>query len=139
MPCKLYSIPDAIELLNSERGKLDLDDNNVDYWGMLKVLNIDMCILMVNRDNPDEDAGWDALKKNFKRIWQKAGSEGDKLAEMEHIKILIYALIKVYKAREVGLLPHKKTATIEDLNFHLDTLKSALANLKHSKPKNTKK
>jgi len=139
LPSKLYAIPEALELLVKERNSLEGKGNNEDYWTMLSVLNMDMCKLMLDRNNPNEDEGWKELKQGFQRIWQKAGSEGKKMAEMEHVKILIYALTKVYKASDVGLLPHKAKATIEDLNLHLDTLMAALANLKRPSSTNSKK
>ncbi len=141
LPCKLYLNPDAIKILKNERDKIkpELNTHNQDYWTMLSVLNIEMCLLMVDRDNPLEEEGWVALEKNFNRIWEKAGSEGKKLAELEHLKILIYALIKVYKASDIGLLPHKNKATLEDLALHIKTLKDALANLSKRIKKGSKK
>lgn len=112
-------------------GESNTNQTNMDYWTMLSGLNIDMSLLIVKHNNQKEDEEWLELEKEFKVIWGKAGSEGKKLAELEHLKILIHALSKVYDESIRGLLPHKSKATLEDLAAHIAALRAALTKLRN--------
>jgi len=125
---KLYSGPEAKKLLMEERENIKpiTNESKVDYWDMLKGLNIDMCLLMVDRNNDNEDKDWVQLQKDFNIIWKKAGSQGKKLAELEHLKIIIYTLSKLHPKPEVVIPPHKTIATAKDLSDHIEKLRESL-------------
>ncbi len=136
---KLYANAKAQQDLKKEKEEWESkkDEAKMEYWTMLSGLNIDMCLLMVNHQNQKEDEEWMKLENDFKKIWALAGSEGNKLAELEHLQILIYALSKVYDEKLIKLLPPRSQATIEDLSAHIAALREALTNLRTSLRKTT--
>ena len=97
---------------------------------MLAFLNIDLCLLMINEDKTTENKLWKSIIKNYDMIWKKAGSEGKKLAELEHLKFLIYSLKKVINEDHNTFLAYKEKASSEDLKIHVQELRTALSTLK---------
>ena len=71
--------------------------------------------------------------KNFDEIWLKAGSEGKKLSELEHLKFLIYALRKAINENTNTFLGYKDITTSEDLGNHIKELRAALSELRIKK------
>jgi len=130
--CTIYTQEEAIAILNKTKESLEehLGKDTLGYWDMLAFLNIDLCLLMVNSDKKAELKRWGDIGKDFNMIWKKAGSEGKKHSELEHLKFLIYATQKAIKEKGDKNLPYKAKASSEDLEEHLDMLKEILLKLK---------
>ncbi|MEM7187880.1 MAG: tetratricopeptide repeat-containing protein, partial [Bacteroidota bacterium] len=129
---EIYDKNTAIRKLGRELNKLDeqkSDDNlnHMDYWNMQKILNIQLCLGVV-KNNKNSNAHWRDVVKEARRLWGKAGSPGNKLAELEHLKFLIFGLKTAVRSSGEPYLPYKDVMTLDDLNEHLDELKKALAN-----------
>lgn len=129
---KIFSLDDARNILDEKRKELEerLDLDNMDYWDMLAFLNIDFCLLMIIDDETTEHSRWEHITSSFDNIWLKAGSEGKKLSELEHLKFLIYALQKAANENKNTFLAYKDKVTAEDLDIHIKELKVALTTLK---------
>jgi len=132
---KIFSAEDAKNILNEQRKDLEenVDMDNMDYWDMLAFLNIDFCLLMIIEDETTEDSRWENIISNFDKIWLKAGSEGKKLSELEHLKFLIYALKKAINEKTNSFLGYKDIATSEDLGVHIKELRAVLTELRKMK------
>lgn len=128
----VYTRDDAIKILSEKKNRLEefVGKDSLDYWDMLAFLNIDLCLLMVNEDQKIENERWDAITQNFNMIWQKAGSEGKKHSELEHLKFLIFSLQKAVSEKDGKNLPYKEKASPEDLIDHMAALRAALNRLK---------
>ncbi len=129
---KVYSTEKASEVLTKKRENLEkrVDKDNLDYWNMLAFLNLDFCLLMINEKEEKENERWEKIINSFDEIWQKAGSEGKKLSELEHLKFLIYSLKKAINENTNTFLAYKDKATSEDLGVHIKELRAALTKLK---------
>jgi tetratricopeptide (TPR) repeat protein/pimeloyl-ACP methyl ester carboxylesterase len=90
---KLRTIFEAQQILDDQQNKLkeksEVEDLN--YWDLIAFLNIDLCLLLIIEDEKIETK-WNAVIQNFKKIWQKAGSEAKKAAELEHLDFLTQSL-----------------------------------------------
>ncbi len=134
MKWKLYTLAEAEEILNREKKEWEsrAGQSAMNYWKMLAGINIDMSLLMVRHNNLREDAEWQSLESSFKRVWNLAGSEGNKLLELEHLKILIYAL-SMAAGTSWNILPHRGEATLENLSVHISALRTALTTLRQAR------
>ena len=110
-----------------------MDKDNLGYWDMLAFLNLDFCLMMINENEKTENERWEDIINSFDKIWHKAGSEGKKLSELEHLKFLIYSLQKAINEKTNTFLAYKDKATSEDLGIHIKELRAALTKLKGMK------
>ncbi len=95
-----YSLPstDAVSLqLQNIKDSLKPDFENMDYWYLLQRVNIDLCRLVTDPVCNDEDAPWDDVLFSYRSTWAKAGSKGNKLAEIEHLEQLTDVLSQTKK------------------------------------------
>ena len=129
---KTFSAENANKVLTEKKKYLEenVDKDNLDYWDMLAFLNIDFCLLMINENEKTENARWEIIINKFEKIWLKAGSEGKKLSELEHLKFLIYSIKKAIDENTNSFLAYKDKATAKDLGIHIIELKAALTKLK---------
>lgn len=122
---KLRSFSEAKQTLTDLERKLDekskIDD--LDYWDMVASSNIDLCLLLLIEDE-EMEAKWDEVIQNFKTIWQKAGSEAKKAAEMEHLDFLTHALNAITGLSGDAYMPNR------DLETRINTLKTALSGVR---------
>ncbi|MEO5684686.1 MAG: CHAT domain-containing protein [Chitinophagaceae bacterium] len=91
---KVYSKTDAVKRLNELKENIVIANtvNNQNYWDMVAVINIDLCLLFLDEKTDDGVAGWDDIGTSFNKIWKKAGSESKRAAELEHVQFLTHAL-----------------------------------------------
>ncbi len=124
----VYSTAKAKDILIKEKNNLEekLSKDNVNYWDMVASLNIDVCLLLINYDGETEDQKWDTISESFNDLWDKAGSEGKKNTELEHLKFIIYALKIGVDENSDSFLAYKDKATSEDLGVHIKELRVAL-------------
>ncbi len=95
-----YSLPSVDEVslqLQNLKDSLKQDAANMDYWYLLQRVNIDLCRLVTDPVCNDEDAPWEDILFAYRSIWAKAGSKGNKLAEIEHLEQLTDALSQTKK------------------------------------------
>ncbi len=121
---KKYSIRSVSEaqqilesLQNGLREKVDAAD--LDYWDLIAMLNIDLCLLLLIEDEKIESK-WTEIGQNFNEIWRKAGSEAKKTAELEHLEFLTVSLNAI-----TGSIAPKPKAKM-DLQGWLNELRNSL-------------
>ncbi|MBL4663601.1 MAG: CHAT domain-containing protein, partial [Flavobacteriaceae bacterium] len=115
---KIYSTNQAIRNLNKELRRLNQlntseNYNHLDYWNMLEKLNISLCLLVIKGNKPN-DKDWGSLVTKFADLWDRAGSPGKKLAELEHFKFLIFGLKMAIRRTEYTFLPYQDIATLDE-------------------------
>jgi len=62
----------------------------MDYWVMIQVPNCMLCLLIVNSDTNEQV--WNDVLNAYHDVWSKAGAQGDKFAEIEHLQLMADAL-----------------------------------------------
>lgn len=132
---KLRSVAEAqqllLELQNKITEKAEIDD--LDYWSFIAFLNIDLCLLLIIEDEKIETK-WNEVIQNFKKIWQKAGSEAKKAAELEHLEFLTRSLNTI---AEIETEAYKPQADLEkrinDLRTALNSVRKELKSKKAEK------
>jgi tetratricopeptide (TPR) repeat protein len=87
---------DAKLTLDNLKEKISKGDGlqNLNYWDMVAAINIDLCMLLLGekQNQSKADERWDAISTSFNQIWLKAGSQGKRIAELEHLQFLHYTL-----------------------------------------------
>jgi len=130
----VYSTKKANDLLINEKNNLEekrLSKDYIDYWDMVASLNLDFCLLLINNNNQKtEDQKWESISEKFHEVWDKAGSEGKKNIELEHLKFLIYAMKTGVDEHADSFIAYKDKATSEDLALHIKDLRTALKKMK---------
>ena len=145
---KTYSvttIQEATKKLAALMDKINKADGsaNMDYWDMAAATNIELCMMMIN-GKMNNEMGWDKLEDDLEMLWKKAGSAGKKIAELEHLQFLIYAL-STTNLTATKLFDFKENALSIDSVNHLSAwvikLKKAFSHIAGKAPKkeNTKK
>ena len=130
---KIRTIAEAQQTLQEEQNKLNQksESEDLDYWDMIAFLNIDLCLLMIIEDEKIESK-WNEVIQNFNKIWQKAGSEAKKAAELEHLEFLTRSLNVVAGLNGDAYQPNS------DLETWIRELKTALSGVrKKMKSENT--
>ncbi len=97
---------------------------DLNYWDLIAFLNIDLCLLMILEDE-NTDSKWDEIIRNFKNIWDKAGSVAKQAAELEHFDFLTHSLNIVAGVASETYSPNK------DLDSRIGELKTALGNMRN--------
>ena len=87
----LLTFEEAISLLNKSKGTLNASQDAMDYWNMAALANIQLCLLIMASPGPEGNPAWDELKVMYQKLWNKAGSPGKKMAEVEHLELLLDA------------------------------------------------
>ena len=115
-------LEELVKNLKKNQGK-----DSLYYWDMVASTNIDLCLLLINDKKSAGKNEWDEIAGNYRKIWKKAGSPGKKIAELEHLQFLIYALAKAKSSHKISDLKHlnidsdyseeKLTAMIEQLRL----------------------
>lgn len=62
------------------------------YWDMVAFNNVDLCRLLINEKEEADDSKWERLSSQLNTLWKIAGSAGKKLAELEHLQFLVFAI-----------------------------------------------
>ncbi len=117
----------SIELENIKTSLMgEGEKDSLNYWDMVAFINIDLCLLLA-KNKITIKKQWDEISIDFKKIWEKAGSAGKKIAEMEHLQFLSHALLSV---KSTGKIEIKKIdvmdeQSVENFTAHLETLRLA--------------
>lgn len=122
---KLRSISEAQQILDEEQNRLKQksESEDLNYWDMIAFLNIDLCLLLIIEDEKIETK-WNEVIQNFKNIWQKAGSEAKKAAELEHLEFLTQSLNLEAGLASEGYKPNK------GLETRISELRTALSGVR---------
>jgi hypothetical protein len=78
---------DAVNLLNVLKNAMIAENNNSDFWHMMAIANVKLCLLVLTSSSNANH--WDETLESIKKVWKKAGSKGKRLAEIEHLDFLI--------------------------------------------------
>jgi CHAT domain-containing protein/pimeloyl-ACP methyl ester carboxylesterase len=87
----IRSNKDATHLLNTLKTKMLAEADNTDFWHITAIANVKLCLLIIG--NSKDPADWLDVLNTFKKVWQRAGSKGKRLSEMEHLDFLIDAMV----------------------------------------------
>lgn len=103
---KEYQLPAdehvAVSLLQTELNALEMktaEDDDIEYWDMVAEANIKLCLLMFGNSEIRQEA----VLEVYKRVWNQAGHQGNRAAEIEHLDFLedIYGLSENDKAKSL--------------------------------------
>ncbi|MGB7392972.1 MAG: CHAT domain-containing protein, partial [Pricia sp.] len=121
----------AKDLLEKHRTDLmnGKDTENLDYWNLASALNIDLCHLLMDYKNIRQ-AAWSELFDTFHILWQKAGSEGKKIAELEHLQFLIDSVNKV-AGNKTDFSPIGSSNSKDKLETYIEELRAAFSQLQN--------
>jgi hypothetical protein len=113
---EFYQLPSSLQNALTEVNKLKsslliMTPDKMDYRDMVAIATLELCQHILNpRTNPIN-----SVLDSYKKIWNKSGSQGKKVAEIEHFDFLIDASNPIPKAQKV-----KKS--IEYLKKQLQTI-----------------
>ncbi len=82
----------ALEELDTMLHSLDDVVEKMQYWDLVSKFNIKLCKLMLTSSTKDNTDGWKELLEDITKVWDKAGPKGKKVAEIEHLDLLLDAL-----------------------------------------------
>ncbi|MEO6188411.1 MAG: CHAT domain-containing protein, partial [Ginsengibacter sp.] len=103
---KLFSEEHALSELKKTRSVLSKNDDDMDYWNLLSISNIDLCRLIIDLACSTDEKLWDDALLSYRKVWSKAGSKGTRLSEVEHLELLSDGLAQS-KKRDVVRLKKK--------------------------------
>ena len=90
-----YEVPSKDETskqLNELKNNVFASGENMDFWKMMSVANILLCMLIVETSTAEKKKLWEDVLLSYRKVWNMAGSKGNKIAEIEHLDFLIDAL-----------------------------------------------
>ena len=114
----------------------ELEKDSLTYWDMVANINIELCLLLVSMDKKVDDKNWEEIIDNFKKIWEKAGSIGKKVAELEHLQFLIYSIStsgKQYQIDNLKGLNFENENNRESLEKLINLLRTVINSIKLSR------
>jgi len=117
-----YRIPVVKEVINLLKSMLDSISSSpieeLSYWDWAAVANIKLCLLMTGHKGPGFiTPRYEEILEDYKGTWEKAGSIGKKIGEIEHFDFLIDALAQSKKRNAVTI-----RAKIDNLRDELDKM-----------------
>lgn len=86
----IKSNKDAINMLAALKNNMMAETDNTDFRHIAAIANIKLCLLILDHSKGAPD--WTDVLNTFKKVWQRAGSKGKRLAETEHMDFLIDAM-----------------------------------------------
>jgi len=103
----VYDLPFSIEanhLLTDTLASLNTISNKMDYSNMAAKANLELCKGILNYSDVVVQDNWEEVLSNYRALWNIAGSKGKKIAEIEHLEILLDALILVEQGKADALI-----------------------------------
>jgi hypothetical protein len=89
---ELPSLESVNEQLNQMSDKMKTSEVcRMKYWDMASLANIKLCLTLINLSTKTK-TDWEEVLENYRQTWAKAGSKGKRLAELEHLELLIDGL-----------------------------------------------
>ena len=108
-----YNVPaikDAVKDLDTMQELLgSFSTDEVSYWDWASAANIKLCLLLLEyKSGGNGVPGYEEVFNLYKETWDKAGSRGKKLGEIDHFDFLTDAL-SLSKKRNAGVMKNKIT------------------------------
>ncbi|MEO6290637.1 MAG: CHAT domain-containing protein [Ginsengibacter sp.] len=100
---KAFSSAQSLDELEKLRSAFAKTNEDMDYWSLLAIANIQLCELIIAPSSATDEKAWDDVLVTYRKIWSKAGSKGNKLAEIEHLALLVDGLSQSKKRDVVKL------------------------------------
>ncbi len=93
----------AMQQLQNLRQQYKKTRSNIDFWDLASTANISLAVAIIAGIYQKPGDNWNMVMDAYKRVWERAGAKGHKLAEIEHLDILIDGLnlIKQPAAKKV--------------------------------------
>jgi hypothetical protein len=89
---ELPSLESVNDQLNEFSAKMKTSAGyRMKYWDMVCFANIRLCLTLVNLSSKTK-IDWEEVLETYRQTWAKAGSKGKRLAEIEHLELLIDGL-----------------------------------------------
>ena len=103
-----YIAPDMKEAAKDLESMLDSLANvlpdELTYWDLISTANIKLCLLMIEyKAGGSKLPSYDSIFNLYKDTWDKGGSRGKKIGEIEHLDFLIDALTLSKKKNAVAI------------------------------------
>lgn len=89
---RLLSLSDALKALKRVEEELPKDIETMNYWDMIKAINIKLCRYILNFSKFNSQKYLDNIIADISDLWKKAGSKGKRFAEIEHLEFVINVL-----------------------------------------------
>jgi CHAT domain-containing protein/pimeloyl-ACP methyl ester carboxylesterase len=117
-----YELPAAKEAAAELEERFDAiavhTTDELNYWDWASAANIRLCLLLLGHKSGRSDfPSYEEIFNLYKEAWDKAGSKGQKLGELDHLDFLVDAL-SLSQARAVGTMKKR----ITELKTQLDTM-----------------
>lgn len=106
-----YQLPlvnEALKDLRKVELELPADIEVMDYWDMIKAINIKLCRYILNFSKFHTQKYLDTIITDISELWKKAGSKGKRFAEIEHLEFMVDALTIQKNAMTDALGPNIK-------------------------------
>jgi len=87
----LKSVHDAINLLKKITDSIEDTGESMNFWDMLRLANLKLCAAIINPASPDNEKEWQEVFELYRKEWNKAGSKGKKISEIENLEFWIDA------------------------------------------------
>lgn len=103
-----YTAPDMKEAAKDLENMLDSLTNvltdELTYWDLISAANIRLCLLMLeHKAGSSKPPSYDSIFNLYKDTWDKGGSRGKKIGEIEHLDFLIDALTLSKKKNAIAI------------------------------------
>ncbi|MBC7851785.1 MAG: CHAT domain-containing protein, partial [Chitinophagaceae bacterium] len=92
----------SLERLRKEEDNLQPKGEIIDYWDLTRTANAKLA-LMIASPSAAQKKRKDDLFTTYKQLWEKAGSKGKRMAELEHLSILLDVISLSRKKEAVSL------------------------------------
>ncbi|MCY1718879.1 CHAT domain-containing protein [Prolixibacteraceae bacterium Z1-6] len=90
-----YQLPkfqEAHKLLVEMEHTVPKDTEEMNYWDMIKAINIMLCRYILNFSRYNSQKYLDIILDSISDLWKLAGSKGKRFAEIEHLELVIDGL-----------------------------------------------
>ena len=122
-----YTLPQAeevLKLLDHSTTAVDSNDDELDYNDMVSATHIELCRMLVGKVSDGEE-GWSNIMRTLQSIWEKAGSPGKKIAEIERWCFLAHALSGQRKDIGYEFIP-EENAGMETISLYVEMVRGVL-------------
>ncbi|MEJ7912798.1 MAG: CHAT domain-containing protein, partial [Chitinophagaceae bacterium] len=89
---KLPSLEEAVTRLQKFSYSLNVPPDQMDYWEMIELANLKLCMAIVDPAVKDDKKVLDEVLQAYRKVWKKGGTKGKKVAETEHFELLLDGL-----------------------------------------------
>jgi hypothetical protein len=87
----------------------------MDYWDMVAMANIKLSVELLMASGTKYQDKWNEVLDAYRETWVKAGSKGKRVAELEHLQLLVDGL-NLGNKRSINTLAKNITELNEELS-----------------------